>query len=67
MTHNLTIAEFVAEVEAAINQIDPEFVVQRSELFGFVKGCWPCSGTPAEVAEEFVEEGYACGEGAPPL
>lgn len=49
------IGQFVAECEVAINQFAPTLVYRRADLDGFVRGCWPCDGEPADVASDFAE------------
>jgi hypothetical protein len=48
------IGHFVAECETAINAISPDLTYKRADLQGFVRGCWPCDGDPADVAADFV-------------
>jgi len=47
------IAHFVSEAEVTLAALDPEFVYRRADLAGFVRACWPCDGTAADLACDF--------------
>lgn len=50
------IGQWVQQCEAAISQLSPELEYRHADLFGFVQGCWPCEGSPYDVASQFVEQ-----------
>ena len=50
------IGQWIQQCEVAIDQLSPELDYRREDLSGFVVGCWPCEGSPYDVAAEFVEQ-----------
>ena len=55
MNKQLSVIEVVAECEAAIKQMDPTFIYNPGELFGFVTGCHPSDDSPEDIARDFMD------------
>lgn len=54
-TTEITPAEFAAEAEVCLTQMDPELEYNRADLYGFVAAAWPFDGSPMDAAAQFAE------------